>query len=152
MECWSSGRSPTLQHSITPVLQLLSPLDLHIGDDDFVVRIALPDDISRQTVDFRERVERQDRGIFHADAPGLLQQSDPFFMIAGLLFFFDELIQLRIALAGPLGYARVKILIVKSIGVVCRSAGVIKRQLAAVDAVGRRHIRRVNSPFRSTAR
>src|SRR5262245_27073708 len=56
-------------------------------------------------------------------------------MIAGLLFFLDELVQLRIAVARALGYAGVKILIVKRIGVICGPAGIVKRQLAAVDAV-----------------
>src|SRR5258705_8891094 len=56
-------------------------------------------------------------------------------MIAGLLFFLDELVQLGIAVARAFGYAGVKVLIIKSVGMVCGWAGIIKRQLAAVDAV-----------------
>ena len=111
------------------------PLIFMSGDDDFVVRIAFPDDISRHAVDFRQRVERHDRGIFHHDAPGLLQHGHALFLIAGVLFFLDELVELRIAVAGAFGHAGVKILIVESVGVVRRSAGIVKRQLAAVDAV-----------------
>ncbi len=93
-------------------------LDLHIRDDDLVIRVALPDDVSRHAINLRQSVERHDRRLLHDDPPRLLQDRQALFRIAGALFFLDELVEIGIAVAGALGDAGVKILIVEGVRVI----------------------------------
>ncbi len=55
-------------------------------------------------------------------------------MIAGSLLLVDELVEFRVAVTDALGAAGVKILIEIGIGIAAVAAGVVKRQLAAIDA------------------
>src|SRR4029453_12900544 len=127
--------APVPHYSNTPVIHLSSPLYFPFRHDYFVIRVAFPDDVSRHAINFRKRIERHDGRIFHDNSPCLLQYGDALFVIAGALLFFYELVEIRIAIAGALGDARVEVLVIECVGIVSRSAGVVERQLAAVDSV-----------------
>jgi hypothetical protein len=64
-----------------------------------------------------------------------MQNRDALFLIAGALFLVDELVEFRIVVVDALGAAGAKVLFEIDIGVAAIAAGVIERQLAAVDAV-----------------
>jgi len=57
MEYWGM-KNPTFQHSITPVLQRVYPLIFIPATMIFIIRIALPDNVFCQAVDFSERIKR----------------------------------------------------------------------------------------------
>jgi len=89
----------------------------------------------RATRRFPQECRAHERGVVHDLASGLLQDGHAFLLIAGALLLFDELVDLRVAVADPFGNSGVEVLIVKSVGVGRRATGVVKGQLAAVDAV-----------------
>ena len=65
----------------------------------------------------------------------MLQDRNPLFVIADLLFLFDELVKFGVAVVRAQGNPLMKILIVKCIGIVRRTAGIIEGDLAAVDSL-----------------
>src|SRR5262245_16019556 len=63
-----------------------------------------------------------------------MQDRHPLFLIAGSLFLVDELVELGVAVVDAPGAAGAEILLEVSIGVAAVAAGIVERQLAAVDA------------------
>ena len=71
--------------------------DLHISHKDLLIRLGFTKNVSRHAIDLDERVERNKGNILHKNPSCLLEQSDPFFVIAGFLLLINELIKLRVA-------------------------------------------------------
>jgi hypothetical protein len=82
--------------------------DFHVRGQNLTVRRALPENVSRHTVKFRERVKRRERDVFHQNAARLMQNRDALFLIAGALFLVDELVEFRIVVVDALGAAGAK--------------------------------------------
>src|SRR5262245_17535877 len=109
--------------------------DLHLGREDSIVRIALPENVARQPVNFRQRIEWHEGSVLHENPARLLEKRHTLLLIAGLLLFLDEFIELGVAVTDPFSHAGVKILIIERVTIARRSTGVVEGQLPAVDAV-----------------
>ena len=63
--------------------------DLHISHKDLLIRLGFTKNVSRHAIDLDERVERNKGNILHKNPSCLLEQGDPFFVIAGFLLLVN---------------------------------------------------------------
>ena len=101
-------------------------LDFHFTGHDPLVRPRFPYHVSRHAVNLSQSVQRHKRRILHEHPTGLLQDRYTLFLIAGLLFFVDELVEFRAFVLDARANAGAKILVIDSIRVGCRPADVIE--------------------------
>ena len=63
--------------------------NFHLCSQNFFIGPRFPNNVARHAIIFRQSVQRHERHVFHQDSPGLLQNRDALFGIAGFLFFVD---------------------------------------------------------------